>query len=122
MLKYYVKTTEALKRLRKDQDGVVSFEYVIVAACIVAAVVAAFGTECYGAIGTALTAAITTIATAVTAACDSVNSRGGIGVSNAPPLLRHAFDELDCSHSLVSGNTIVAICCNDRYRDTIDPK
>ena len=44
MLKYYVKTTEALKRLRTDKDGVVSFEYVIVAACIVAAVVAAFGT------------------------------------------------------------------------------
>ena len=44
MLKYYVKTTEALKRLRTDKDGVVSFEYVIVAACVVAAVVAAFGT------------------------------------------------------------------------------
>ena len=29
----------ALKRLRTDKDGVVSFEYVIVAACIVAAVV-----------------------------------------------------------------------------------
>ena len=45
MLKYYIKTTEALKRLRTDQDGVVSFEYVIVAACIVAAVVAVFGTD-----------------------------------------------------------------------------
>ena len=43
MLKYYVKTTEALKRLRTDQDGVVSFEYVIVAACIIGAVGAAFG-------------------------------------------------------------------------------
>ena len=31
MLKYYIKTTEALKRLRTDKDGVVSFEYVIVA-------------------------------------------------------------------------------------------
>ena len=30
MLKYYV---EAVKRLRTDKDGVVSFEYVIVAAC-----------------------------------------------------------------------------------------
>ena len=38
MLKYYVKTSEAVKRLRTDKDGVVSFEYVIVAACIVAAV------------------------------------------------------------------------------------
>ena len=36
MLKYYV---EAVKRLSTDKDGVVSFEYVIVAACIVAAVV-----------------------------------------------------------------------------------
>ena len=44
MLKYYVKTREALKRLRTDKDGVVSFEYVIVAACIIAAVAAAFGT------------------------------------------------------------------------------
>ena len=44
MLKYYIKTTEALKRLRTDKDGVVSFEYVIVAACVVAAVVVAFGT------------------------------------------------------------------------------
>ena len=44
MLKYYIKTTEALKRLRTDKDGVVSLEYVIVAACIVAAVAAAFGT------------------------------------------------------------------------------
>ena len=44
MLKYYIKTTEALKRLRTDKDGVVSFEYVIVAACIVAVVAAAFGT------------------------------------------------------------------------------
>ena len=52
MLKYYVKTTEALKRLRTDKDGVVSFEYVIVAACVVAAVVAAFGTGASGAIAT----------------------------------------------------------------------
>ena len=54
MLRYYIKTTEALKslrsdtteafkRLRTDQDGVVSFEYLIVAACIIIAVGAAFG-------------------------------------------------------------------------------
>ena len=64
MLKYYIKTTEALKRLRTDKDGVVSFEYVIVAACIVAAVVAAFGTGATGAIATALTTGITAISTA----------------------------------------------------------
>ena len=45
MLKYYIKTTEALKRLRTDQDGVVSFEYIIVAACIVAVVIAVFKTD-----------------------------------------------------------------------------
>ena len=38
MLKYYVKTTEALKHLRTDKDGVVWFEYIMVAACIVGAV------------------------------------------------------------------------------------
>ena len=43
MLKYYVKSTEALKRLSTDKAGVVSFEYIIVAFCIVAAVAAVFG-------------------------------------------------------------------------------
>ena len=66
MLKYYVKTTEALKRLRSDQDGVVSFEYVIVAACIVAVVAAAFSNT--GPIGAALTSGITAIGTALTTA------------------------------------------------------
>ena len=35
MLKLYVKATETWNRLRTDQDGVVSFEYVIVAAVVV---------------------------------------------------------------------------------------
>ena len=61
MLKYYIKTTEALKSLRKDTAGVVSFEYVMVAACIVVAVGFAFGTGTGGAIATALTNAITSI-------------------------------------------------------------
>jgi Flp pilus assembly pilin Flp len=68
MLNYYVKTTEALKNLRTDQDGVVSFEYIIVAACIIGAVVAAFGTGAGGAIGTALTGGISSITAAFTAA------------------------------------------------------
>ncbi|MBR1229493.1 hypothetical protein JQ600_31880 [Bradyrhizobium sp. AUGA SZCCT0176] len=68
MLKYYVKTTEAFKRLRTDQDGVVSFEYIIVAACIIGAVVAAFGTTAGGAIATALTGGINAITAAFTAA------------------------------------------------------
>jgi len=61
MLKYYIKTTEALKRLRDDKAGVVSFEYVIVAACIVGAVGLAFGTGAGGAITTALSDAIAAI-------------------------------------------------------------
>jgi Flp pilus assembly pilin Flp len=58
MLKYYIKTTEALKSLRDDTAGVVSFEYVIVAACVVAAVVAAFGTSASTGIGAALGSAL----------------------------------------------------------------
>lgn len=61
MLKHYIKTTEALKRLRTDKDGVVSFEYVIVAFAIVSAVALAFGTATGGAIKDALTTAITAI-------------------------------------------------------------
>ena len=63
MLKLYIKSTETLKNLRADKDGVVSFEYVIVAAAIVGAVVAAFGTTAgVGPIKDALSAAITAIA------------------------------------------------------------
>jgi Flp pilus assembly pilin Flp len=68
MLKYYIKTREALHRLRTDKDGVVSFEYVIVAACIVAAVVAAFGTTTGTGIGAALKAGIDAVTTKFTAA------------------------------------------------------
>ena len=58
MLKYYVKTTEALKRLRADKDGVVSFEYVIVAVCIIGAVLAAFGNDATTGVGLALSTGI----------------------------------------------------------------
>lgn len=64
MLKYYIETREALKRLRTDQDGVVSFEYIIVAVCIVGAVGAVFGGGASGQIGAALTTGITAITTA----------------------------------------------------------
>jgi Flp pilus assembly pilin Flp len=57
-----------LKRLRTDKDGVVSFEYVIVAACIVAAVALAFGTNTSSGIGQVLAGAITKIGTAVNGA------------------------------------------------------
>ncbi len=63
MLRYYVKATEALKRLRTDKDGVVSFEYVIVAVCIIAAVLAAFGTGTTTGIGAALSGGINKITT-----------------------------------------------------------
>jgi hypothetical protein len=68
MLKLYIKTTEALKSLCADKAGVVSFEYVIVAACIVAAVAAAFGTDATKGIGKALSDAIDAISAKVTAA------------------------------------------------------
>ena len=62
MLKYYIATTEALKSLRDDRKGVVSFEYVIVAAAIVGAVVLAFGTAAgTGPIRNALSTAIAAI-------------------------------------------------------------
>ncbi|MBR1210285.1 hypothetical protein [Bradyrhizobium sp. JYMT SZCCT0180] len=57
-----------VKSLSKDQDGVVSFEYIIVAACIIGAVVAAFGTTAGGAIATALSGGITAITAAFTSA------------------------------------------------------
>jgi Flp pilus assembly pilin Flp len=63
-LKYYVKTTKALRSLRTDKDGVVSFEYVIVAACIIAVVAAAFGTN--GPLENALKNALNAIGNAVT--------------------------------------------------------
>jgi pilus assembly protein Flp/PilA len=61
MMKFYVKAREAALRLRSDKQGVVSFEYVVVAACIVAAVAAVFGTGAGGKIGTALSGAIDVI-------------------------------------------------------------
>jgi pilus assembly protein Flp/PilA len=63
MQKYYIKTTEALKRLRTDKDGVVSLEYVIVAACVVTVVIAAFNTG--GSLPGALTTGFTAITTAM---------------------------------------------------------
>jgi pilus assembly protein Flp/PilA len=57
------KTSEAVKRLGTDQDGVASFEYVIVAACIIAGVSLEFGTS--GPLQTALTGAISAISSAL---------------------------------------------------------
>ena len=67
MLKFYINTRDVLERLRTDKDGVVSFEYVIVAACIVAAVAAAFGGKT-GGIELALASGLTSITSAFTTA------------------------------------------------------
>ena len=64
MLHHFIETKEALRRLRTDQNGVVSFEYIIVAVCIVGAVGAVFGGGAGGQIGAALTTGITAITTA----------------------------------------------------------
>jgi hypothetical protein len=61
MLKCYIKTTEALRRLRPDEDGIISFEYVVVAFCIVATVLVVFGTGGNSSISNALNASISAI-------------------------------------------------------------
>jgi pilus assembly protein Flp/PilA len=61
-------TVNTVKTLAKDKDGVVSFEYVIVAACVVAAVAAAFGTTTGSGIGAVLLSAITAIGAKVATA------------------------------------------------------
>jgi len=66
MLKYYIKTREALLRLRTDNDGVVSFEYIIVACLIIGVVGAAFSQT--GPLNTALVNGIAAISTALTTA------------------------------------------------------
>jgi len=55
MLKYYIKAREAGNRLLTDKGGIVSLEYVAVAFCIVAVVVAVFGTTSNSILGSALT-------------------------------------------------------------------
>ncbi|MCP3368456.1 Flp family type IVb pilin [Bradyrhizobium cajani] len=65
MLKFYIKTTEALKQLRTDKDGVVSFEYVIVAACVVTVVIAVFNGAGAGTIRGALNTGLTAITDAI---------------------------------------------------------
>jgi len=55
------KFLDNVKTLSKDKDGVVSFEYVMVAFAIVSAVALAFGTGTGGAISSALSTAIAAI-------------------------------------------------------------
>ncbi|WP_294539715.1 hypothetical protein [uncultured Rhodoblastus sp.] len=71
MLKIYVKASDLLASLRSDKRGVVSFEYVIVAAAIITAVGLAFsGTG----IGGALTTAVSTVVTKLTTAMGGTGS------------------------------------------------
>ena len=63
MLRHHINTRKALLRLSTDEDGVVSLEYVIVAACVVGVVIAAFGTG--GSLPGALTSGFTVITTAM---------------------------------------------------------
>ena len=65
MLKYYVKTTEALNRLRTDNDGVVSLEYVIVGACVCAVVILLFQGTGTTSLNGALTTGFTKISNAM---------------------------------------------------------
>jgi Flp pilus assembly pilin Flp len=66
MLKFYVKASETLRQLRSDKRGVVSFEYIIVAAAIVGAVTLAFGAAGgAGPISAGLTKALGNIVTAI---------------------------------------------------------
>ena len=73
MIKSYIALRETILRTRgsvvrmvQDENGVVSFEYLIVAACIIAAVGVAFGTTGATGIGAALTTGINTITTKLT--------------------------------------------------------
>jgi pilus assembly protein Flp/PilA len=66
MLRYYVKITEALKRLRTDKDGVVSLEYVIVGACVCAVVLLLFTGTGTNTLSGALNTGFGAIATSMT--------------------------------------------------------
>ncbi len=68
MLNLYVKAREAFYHVRDDRSGVVSFEYVVVAACIVGVVALAFGGGSNSLIYQALSSAISSISSKVTSA------------------------------------------------------
>ena len=58
MLNLYGQAFDLLARLRASRDGVVSFEYIIVAVCIITAVGVAFGPGTGSVISAALTTGI----------------------------------------------------------------
>ncbi|MDN5005299.1 hypothetical protein ACFQZO_31045 [Bradyrhizobium sp. GCM10027634] len=65
MLGYQVK---GLKRLSADRKGVVSFEYVVVAACVVGGAAVVFGADTAGGVTAALTNALSAIEAAIATA------------------------------------------------------
>jgi pilus assembly protein Flp/PilA len=68
MLKSRFKAGKAVRRLRTDKDGVVSFEYLVAAACIIGSVTAVFGGGGGGTIQGALTGGVAAIVNAIAAA------------------------------------------------------
>lgn len=66
VLGYCAKIIEALKRLHADRRGVASFEYVILAVCVVIVVVAVFGPG--NDVSAALTGALAAISNAIVVA------------------------------------------------------
>ena len=65
MLNLSVRIVEAMTNLRNDVRGVVSFEYIIVAACIVATVILVFQGSGAGTVGAALTDGLAKITSAM---------------------------------------------------------
>jgi pilus assembly protein Flp/PilA len=68
MLKYYIKVTEGFKNLCEDNKGVVSFEYIIVACCVIGAVGLVFGGTGITSISGMLSTGLGKISTAFAAA------------------------------------------------------
>jgi pilus assembly protein Flp/PilA len=66
MLRHRGKISNSLKRLRADNDGVISFEYVAVAASIVTTVVAVFTATGSTSLSGALTSMLDKIRAAIT--------------------------------------------------------
>jgi len=65
MLTWYVKTREGLVRMGKDERGVVSFEYIVVAVAVIGAVTAAFVGGGAGTLQAAMTTGIGKIVAAM---------------------------------------------------------
>jgi Flp pilus assembly pilin Flp len=65
MFRRCAEASKSLQRLRADKDGVVSFEYIVVAGSVVAAVAAVFVASGSTAISSGLSGMLTVISTAM---------------------------------------------------------